>query len=128
MLRFKSLRLASLVGALLLFGTSACTVHAQGRVRTRGAVVVEDPGPAVVVVEDPPPPRYERVDSRPGYIFIQGRWDRRGNNWAWVDGHWERERANAYYQPGRWQRHHDRGNRGHVWVEGRWVVRGGGRR
>lgn len=127
MLRFKSLRLAALVGALLLFGTSACTVHAQGRVRTRGAVVVEDPGPAVVVVEEPPPPRYERVESRSGYIYIQGRWDRRGNSWAWQDGHWERERANAYYTPGRWQRHHDRGNRGHVWVEGRWVVRGGRR-
>jgi WXXGXW repeat (2 copies) len=124
MLRFKSLRLASLVGALLLFGTSACTVQAQGRVRTRGAVVVEDPGPTVVVVDAPPPPRYQRVDSRPGYIFIQGRWDRRGNSWAWQDGHWERERANAYYQPGRWQRNH---NRGHIWLEGRWVVRGGRR-
>ncbi len=120
MLRFASLRMASLVGALFLFGASACTVHSQGRVHARGAVVVEN-DPAVVVVEEPPPPRYVRVDPRPGYIFIQGRWVRHGNNWRWNDGHWERERANAYYRPGRWERRH---NRGHVWVEGRWVVRG----
>jgi WXXGXW repeat (2 copies) len=118
------LRLASYVTAALLFvGSSACTVQAQGRVRTRGAVVVE-PAPTVVVVEDPPPPRYVHVEPRRGYVYIQGRWDRRGNNWHWIDGHWERSRANAYYQPGRWQRHR---NRGHVYVEGRWVVRGGRR-
>lgn len=119
MLRFSSIRLASLFAALVLVGSSGCVVRAHGRVRSTAVVESE---PAVVVVEDPPPPRHVRVEPRSGYVFIQGHWDRRGNQWQWVDGHWERERANAYYQPGRWQRHR---GRGHVWVEGRWVVRGG---
>lgn len=115
MLRFKSLRLATLFGALVLFGTSACTVHAQGRVRSHGAVVVED-DPAVVVVEDPPPPRYVRVEPRAGYIFIQGRWVRHGNQWRWNDGHWERERANRRWTNGRWEL---RAN-AWVWLPGAW--------
>lgn len=123
MLRFSSLHLSSLFAAAILVVSSGCMVRAHGRVRTHSTAVVEsEPGPAVVVVEEPPPPRVIHVQPRRGYVFVQGHWDRRGNNWHWVDGHWERERANAYYQPGRWQRHR---NRGHVWIEGRWVVRGG---
>ncbi len=125
MLRLASLRNACMFAALTLVGASACTVH--GTARTRGTVYVE-PEPSVVVVEEPPPPRVVHVEPRAGYVYIQGRWDRRGNSWQWQDGRWERERSNAYYQPGRWQRHK---NRGHVYVEGRWVVqdrRGRGRR
>jgi WXXGXW repeat (2 copies) len=119
MLRLASLRNVAVLTALILFGASGCTVHAQ--TRARGTVYTE---PAVVVVEEPPPPRVVHVQPRAGYVYIQGRWDRRGNNWHWQDGHWERQRANAYYRPGRWQRHR---NRGHVYVEGRWEVRKGRR-
>ena len=39
----------------------------------------------------PPPPRIVgSVGSAPGpgYVWIEGNWNRRGNNWAWVGGSW----------------------------------------
>jgi hypothetical protein len=81
----------------------------------RGTMAVETG--AVVVYEEPPPPRAEvQVHSRPGFVWVRGRWDWRGGQWVWVDGHWERERAGHHWQEGRWDR---RGNQW-VWVEGRW--------
>ena len=56
------------------------------------------------------------TDTRPGYVYIQGRWDRNGSQWVWRDGYWDRQRSGYYYEDGRWDR---RGNR-HVWVEGSW--------
>jgi hypothetical protein len=90
----------------------ACYVHGSG-----GAVVS---GPAVVVEveEEPPPPRVVVVDTRPGFVYVEGRWIRRGGRWHWHDGHYERVRANHVWVQGRWER---RGNR-HVWVEGRWTA------
>ena len=73
----------------------------------------------VEVDEEPPPPRSVVVETRPGFIFIEGRWVRNGRNWAWRDGYWERERAGFVWEQGRWE---NRG-RNHVWVEGNW--RGG---
>ena len=88
-----------------------CMVHGSG-----GAYVS---GPSVAVVEvesEPPPPRVVHYDTRPGFIYIDGRWDWRGGQWVWADGYYERERVGYIYAPGRWER---RGRR-HVWVEGRW--------
>lgn len=81
-------------------------------------------GTTTVVVRDEPPPaqRFERVDYRPGYVFIQGHWTPRGNRrWAWIPGHYERERPGYVYIEGRWRtdRH------GHYWVDGEWRRRGG---
>jgi hypothetical protein len=76
----------------------------------------------VYVDEEPPAPRVWITETRPGYVYMQGRWDRRGNQWAWSDGHWERERAGQSWSEGRWE---TRGNR-HVYVQGRWE-NGGGR-
>lgn len=76
-------------------------------------------GPAVVVEEydeEPPPPRVYVAPVRPGFVWIEGRYHRRGNRWVWVDGRYERTRANQVWVQGRWER---RGRR-HVWVEGRW--------
>jgi WXXGXW repeat (2 copies) len=110
--------LLAVSAALLL--SSGCVVRARGHVRP--SVVVVDPEPVgVVVINDPPPVRYVEVQPRRGYLFVQGRWDWRGNQWVWIDGHWERERPNYAYRPGRWQRHP---RRGHVWIEGNWVIRG----
>ena len=81
------------------------------------------PSGEVYVEEEPPAPRVWVTETRPGYIYLQGRWDRRGNQWAWSDGHWERERANERWNEGRWE---TRGNR-HIYVQGRWEA-GGGRR
>lgn len=117
MLRFASYVLVS----TLILGASGCVIRARGRVQP--VVVETQPAESggVVVVEEPPPPRYVQVQPRRGYIWVQGHWNRRGNQWVWIDGHWEHERANYVYRPGRWQRR----GRGHVWIEGRWVVRGG---
>jgi hypothetical protein len=100
--------LASLLFAGLLL--PACMVSGTG-----GAYVT---GPAVVVEveEEPPPPRVVVVQPRPGFVWIEGRWTRRGGRWHWHDGHYERVRSGHVWVQGRWER---RGNR-HVWVEGRW--------
>ena len=94
---------------------TGCVVRAHGRVNA--------PPPAVYVEveEEPPPPRQTVVEVRPGFVFIQGRWDRRGGQWVWRDGYWERERAGHMWVDGRWER---RGRR-HVWVDGRWQAGGG---
>ena len=103
------------IPALVLASSLAaggCLVTAHGEVA----------GPAVVEVdEEPPPPRAVVVETRPGFVYIQGHWDRAGNRWAWRDGYWERERAGYVWEQGRWE---NRG-RGHVWVEGSWRASGG---
>jgi WXXGXW repeat (2 copies) len=104
------------LAALLALPLTGCMVRGSG-----GAYVS---GPSVAVVEvesEPPPPRVVHYDSRPGFIYIDGRWDWRGGQWVWRDGYYERERAGYIYAPGRWQRR----GRGHVWVEGRWDSHGG---
>lgn len=113
-------RFASVLAVLGLITVSGCVVRTRGHVRVRPAVVVVDPAPVgvVVVQSEPPPPRYVQVEQRPGFIWIQGRWDWRGNQWYWLDGHWERQRSRHVYHPGQWQRR----NNGYVWVEGRWVA------
>ena len=98
--------------AALAAGATGCVVRAQGRVSTPAYVEVD---------EEPPAPRVWITDSRPGYVYIQGRWTRHSGRWDWNDGHWERERANQGWVDGRWER---RGNR-HVYVEGRWEARQG---
>ena len=97
--------------ALLALPSIGCMVHGSG-----GAYVS---GPSVAVVEvesEPPPPRVVQYEARPGFIWIEGRWNWRGGQWVWMDGYYERERVGYIYAPGRWER---RGRR-HVWVEGRW--------
>ena len=101
----------AITGTFALLGTG-CVVRAQGHV---GAPVA-----FVEVEDDPPPPRVLVVETRPGFIWIEGRWARAGGQWVWRDGYYERERVGYYYDQGRWE---PRG-RGHVWVEGQW--RGGG--
>ncbi|HEX4417507.1 MAG TPA: hypothetical protein VH165_06380 [Kofleriaceae bacterium] len=92
-----------------LFGAAAgCTVQAQGRVAV--------PVVTVEVDEEPPPPRTVVVETRPGFVFIEGHWVRRDGRWDWQDGHWERERAGQVWVAGRWD---TRGTK-HVWVEGSW--------
>ncbi len=94
--------------ASLAAGAAGCVVRAHGHV---GAPVT-----VVEVEEEPPPPRAVVVETRPGFVFIQGRWMRNGGRWDWRDGYWERQRANQAWEDGRWERR----GRGHVWVEGRW--------
>jgi hypothetical protein len=103
--------LGSLLLAATLLGTAGgCVVEARGR------VVAPQPTVVVEVEEEPPPPRAVVVETRPGFLFIEGRWERRGGRWVWRDGYWERQRAGYVWLPGRWER---RGRR-HVWIEGSW--------
>jgi hypothetical protein len=101
----------ALATALASLG-SGCVIRAHGRIAA--------PVAYVEVEEEPPPPRVVVMDSRPGFIWVEGRWYRQGGQWVWRDGYWERERVGYYWEQGRWERR----GRGHVWVEGRW--RGGG--
>ncbi len=89
-MRRKLLAAALLVGGAMLSG---CAVG-------RGGYYVRN---------GPPAPRY-RVIGRapgPGFVWTDGYWDLRGNNWRWRDGRWMR--------PPR---------RGAVWVTPRWTQQG----
>src|SRR5687768_11496086 len=107
--------LASL-GLAALFSVG-CMVHGSGHAHVSGPVAV------IEVEEEPPPPRVVHYESRPGFIWIEGRWNWSGGRWVWMDGRYERERVGYRYAPGRWER---RGRR-HVWVEGRWDASAGER-
>jgi len=97
----------------LAASATGCLVTAHGQVAAPTAEVEVD--------EEPPPPRAVVVETRPGFVFIQGHWQRSGGRWVWRDGYWERERAGYVWEEGRWE---TRG-RNHVWVEGRWRAGGG---
>ena len=55
----------------------------------------------------PPPPRFVGVIGRPpgaGYVWTDGYWAYRRNNWDWVQGSWVRPpRARAVWVPGAWR-------------------------
>lgn len=106
------------LAALCALGASGCVVRGHAHARFNAPVAV------VEYEEEPPPPRVVVVNQRPGYIWIEGRWDRRGGRWVWMDGRYERERVGYRYAPGRWERR----GRGHVYVQGRWENGGGGGR
>ena len=69
----------------------------------------------------PPAPRYERVPrARPGYVWVPGYWNWRGNRHEWVRGTWMRARSGYEYAQPRWI------ERNGQWVleQGRWMQRG----
>lgn len=106
------------LGSLALAGSLAvvsagCVVRAHGRISA--------PVAYVEVEEEPPPPRVVVVETRPGFIWVQGRWHRSGDRWTWRDGYWEAQRSGYVWEQGRWERR----GRGHVWVEGSWRSGGG---
>ncbi len=70
--------------------------------------------------EAPPAPREEKLEARPGFVWVRGRWDWKGGKWEWVAGHWERERAAKRWVDGRWDRKGDTW----VYVAGQWVDSG----
>ena len=106
--------LRRLIPALLVAGAatlgSACTVHGSGR--------VYGPSADVVVYDPPPPPRRVYAAYRPGYVWVDGRWDWAGGRWLWREGYYVRERPNYVYTPGQWRRASS--GRGYVYIQGRW--------
>ena len=76
-------------------------------------------GNYVAVRYAPPPPRYGVMgySPGPGYVWCDGYWDWRGNNWIWIQGAWRRPpRARAAWVPGYWRPQ----GRGHVFIRGYW--------
>src|SRR5437868_6738977 len=65
----------------------------------------------------PAPPRAERVERRPGMVWVAGRWDWRDGNWVWIDGRFERERHGKRWREARWE-HRDGA---YVLVDGDWI-------
>jgi hypothetical protein len=112
------MKLSNTLGGLALVASLAtgCMVRAHGGLYAPAPVAV------VEVDEEPPPPRVYVTETRPGFIYIQGRWIRSGGRWEWNNGYWERERSGYIYNPGRWEQ---RGRR-HVWVDGGWRAHGEG--
>jgi Ni/Co efflux regulator RcnB len=64
----------------------------------------------------PPPPVVERIDPRPGFVWIPGFHEWRGGQYVWVGGHYEAEHPRERWVPGHWDR---AGNR-YVWRPGGW--------
>jgi hypothetical protein len=71
-------------------------------------------GGGMYVRSAPPPPRYYGPMGRApgvGFVWTDGYWDWRGNNWYWTDGRWMRppHRRSVWVAP-EW-RHDGRGYR-----------------
>src|SRR5579862_3500028 len=67
----------------------------------------------------PPPIRVETYGPAPGpgYVWLNGYWSYRDNNYSWVSGRWEHPpRGRRRWEDGRWERRGDR----YQWREGRW--------
>lgn len=104
----------TVIASLLFAGlATGCVVRGSGYVTTPDYVEVQS---------SPPPPRYAVYEERPGYIYIDGRWNWNGGQWVWQEGRYENQRVGYGYSQGYW----DTRGSGHVWVEGRWESGGNG--
>jgi len=54
--------------------------------------------------------------TRPGQVYINGQWDYREGKYTWTHGSWTAERPGYTYIPGYWKFH----GSAFVWVRGRW--------
>ena len=53
----------------------------------------------------------------PGYVWINGYWGYRGNDYVWITGRWEQPpRGRRRWEDGRWEHRGDR----YQWRDGRW--------
>jgi len=73
---------------------------------------------AAYPVAAPPELQIENPGTRPGHIWVRGRWNWVDGEWAWQPGHWERERAHQRWAEGRWEMRDGR----YTWVEGSWTA------
>jgi WXXGXW repeat (2 copies) len=103
----KSTSMATTLALAGMLGLTGCMASAGGR-------------PGVVYARyAPPSPVYESVAVAPGpgYVWIPGHHEWRGQNYVWIGGRYVLpERGFRRYEPGRWR--HNRN--GWYWVEGRW--------
>jgi hypothetical protein len=116
---------------LLLAGTlttSGCYAGYHGHVGYRGgssfarvataAVIV---GAAAAIVATAPPVvtsvEYYDYGSRPGYVWVNGRYTYTNNQWYWQNGYWQDDQPGRYWVQGYWGQQ----NNGYVWVDGYWA-------
>lgn len=110
-------------------GSSRTVVHTRGPRRGRGprhkTVVVKKrrpsrPARTTVIITNAPPPRPRIVRPPcpgPTYVWIDGRYDYRGDRYVWVSGRWSvPPRGRRAWRSGRWER---RGGT-YVYIKGRW--------
>jgi hypothetical protein len=72
----------------------------------------------VYVQVAPPAPRHEVVPAaRPGYVWSNGHYEWRGNQYVWVPGHWLTARSGYEFREPRWVQ---RGNGEWYMVGGNW--------
>jgi len=82
----------------------------------------------------PPALRVEVVRPRPGYFWVNGRYDWRDDQYVWNPGYYEAQQQNRIWVPGGWKLQgeeyvwidgywQDRPNQ--IWVDGRYEWRGG---
>jgi len=98
--------------ALIAVTLGGCFVDGNARV----VAPVPTATVEVEVDEEPPAPQVYVASVRPGFIYIDGRYERRGGRWVWREGYYERERSGYLWEPGHWER----GHHGHVYREGHW--------
>ena len=101
------LRIATFAFAAL---AAAATFPALGQVN----ININVPG---IVQMAPPPPRYEMVPgTRPGQVWVQGRWVWNERDYVWQGGRWQQDRPDYVYAPGRWVQ----ASGGWRWVDDQW--------
>jgi hypothetical protein len=66
--------------------------------------------------QPPPPPPVERVEPRPGFIWVPGYHEWRAGRYVWIGGHYEAVQPRAVWEPGHWEL---RGRR-YFWIPGAW--------
>jgi hypothetical protein len=94
-MRTKKLLVAALAAFLGASALGGCVVRGTGYTYARVRVA-------------PPPPRHVVVETRPGWVYVDGYWDWNGYEYVWRDGYWERDRPGYVYVRGYWS--NDRGN------------------
>jgi hypothetical protein len=115
-----------LVGLVFAVVASGCYAHGHVHGRVRGPSLFNAVATAVVVgaiiAASTPPPvvttvEYYDYGTRPGNVWVNGRYTYVNNQWIWNAGYWQPERTGHYWVQGAWQ---PRGNQ-YVWVDGHWA-------
>ena len=69
-------------------------------------IVVQEPDPVAATTQAPPPPRVAPSDAQakncPTGVWVDGYWDYRSGQYAWVDGHCVEVRVNYVFVHPRW--------------------------
>ncbi len=47
--------------------------------------------------------REERLEVKPGEVWVKGRWDWKGGKWEWMAGHAEHEHPGKHWREARWE-------------------------